>query len=206
MNYYKLKDDKGNEVKLNVPTSWSDVTYGTYKKIINATDKSDSNIIRILLGLDNVDQLIIADNYSNLLKDIKFVNKQIDLNNYIPPTKVKIRDKEYKIAVDIGKETIGQYNDVKDSLQKNDKVDHVAYACAVYIQPEIDGQYNITKSKELMNDIEELPCNFVIVLGNFFLSKLLGLNNGLMKTYRKASTRPKRYKLGIQSLANYLGL
>lgn len=209
MKPYKLQ---GKEIK--VPTSWSEATYDMFVKVQTNDYKSDAEIISVFTGID-VEDLRgkhIGGTYHDLIKDLSFIQNTIDLD-YIPPRKITFKGKEVLIPSDIGKEMVGQFSDLREICEKEMKesegnigFEALALACSIYIQPIIDGSYSISRAKELVQDIGELPADFVFCMGGFFFMSAHDLPNGFMRTYRKAVTPMMRFKQGIKHIAKRLAL
>lgn len=191
--------------KISVPTNYSEITYRQYKKLF-ATKKREIELISILIDVDvdTLQNVRVGEAWLQLVKDLQFITKPIDIENYVIPTSVAIADKTVSIPFDIGKETMAQYTDMRDLLKDDDNEGNISMAVAIYLQPLIDGEYNINKARNLRHQIENLPADFVICVGGFFLSNSLGLKNGFLKTYRKGGTVMMRSKQAMSSLAKRL--
>lgn len=201
MNYYIIA---GQQVK--VPTSYADLSFDDYTKIFDGRKKTKLEVISIMIGVD-VDVLAkckIGETWTQLLKDTSFIETELK-PDYIPPQKVKLKDKIVDIPLDIGKETTAQYSDIRELLDK-DTNENLLMVCAIYLQPLLDGVYNIEKAKELKKDIGKLPCDFVICMGSFFLLRALGLRNGFLRTFLKAGTLMRRFKRVMNGIRKSLGL
>lgn len=201
MNYYKIDS---NEIK--VPTCYADISFNKYMRIFDGKQKRELDVIAILIDVD-VNKLAtvkMGETFSRLINDISFIKKELK-PDYIPPQRVSIKGKVIDLPLDIGKETTAQYSDLRELLDK-DTNQNLLMACAIYLQPLMDGVYNIDKAKELKKDIGDLPCDFIICMGSFFLLRALGLRNGFLRTFLKASTKMRRFKQVIKSIRKRLGL
>lgn len=201
MNNYIIA---GQQIK--VPTCYADLPFDTYTKIFDGRTKTKLEVISILINVDVpiLAKVKIGETWTMLMKDTSFIEKELS-PDLIPPQKIKLKDKIVDIPLDIGKETVGQYSDIRELLDK-DTNQNLLMACAIYLQPLMDGVYNVEKAKELKKDIGKLSCDFVICMGSFFLLRALGLPNGFLKTFLRAGTRMRRFRQAINGIRRNLVL
>lgn len=194
MKHYKI-----NDIKFSIPTQWSDVPYGTYRKLLN--EKNEGVIIKELTGKDILSLNISGDAYVQIREDLKFFTTD-PTKNYIPPKKITIKGNDVELPTDIAHYSIGQYTDLRNSV--NDEADNLSMAMAIYLQPLVDGSYNIDKVKYFTKEVDNLPCDLVINLGGFFLMNSLGLKTGLMSNYLNQNIRWMRFRLAIDGFLKRL--
>ena len=203
MKHYKLSyKTTGETVEFKMPTSWKDVSFNIFVQIDKA--KTDSEFIALLSGLDkdSVRDIAQSNKFIELTNDLQFL-KEPPSKDMIPPSIIDFAGVKIKTPLDIAMQTLGQYEDLKNSI-KVDGFDRYLIALSIYLQPHKDGTYNLIKAKALTKQVGELPCELVLTMGGFFLMKLYGLNDGYLRTYQRASSPLKKFRLVILNWVNYL--
>jgi hypothetical protein len=210
-----------NKTKYNVPTSWDEVSTGTYIKLTNMVKMfqdeegnltvSDEllfpRIVEIIVGINRIDvpKITFVDN-TELSMNLKFLTlpPKIDTGK---PTIFKHGKYIFKIK-NFDKLTIGEFMDTQHlrELGDNNLIKGIANLVDVYESKDMSKfrfkhrklELTLDEKERLMN---EVPCTQFASL-NFFLL------NGF-KTYMKSITRSlevRALRLNIKSTLASLGL
>lgn len=132
-------------------------------------------------------------NLGQLLQILNFTSIPLDLRKI--PDKIQ----GYEIPKTLDFETIGQYMDIKDIIDRNtdqDKImEHYPEICSIYATK----PYDYNKAKEKIDEFLDSPCGEVLAVGNFILLKLIALKNTTGKTYQKRLTLLTKLRLVLKS-------
>jgi len=112
----------------------------------------------------------------------------------------------YDLPKDLGFETIGQYQYIREdvastaTLNANDQIRRYALYCAVYAQPQTnDGEFDFEKAEEMAEQFMNAPAMEVLAVGSFTLLKLIGLSRPINDVSRKEITLTKKLLLVIRA-------
>lgn len=201
------KDEKH---KVSFPSFWWEVSFKKYNLLQNAIkDKlSKFEVISILTGLDvSILKNMIASEFE--LLEVLFYdlfNKKINISKSV--SYLEIDGKKIK-CLDVDDITAAQYEDIKSILAKQTGDDISFYPIMIgislfheYYQNE---EYDYKKAILLSEKIDDISCEKVISYGNFFLTSLTNLKNGILQTCRKQNSLLKRLGLVLKKLLSVLG-
>lgn len=187
-----------NGKKIQVKSSWDDLTYGEYLHILDAG--SDPNtILSILTGvpretlaspktrIGGADQLLMVLNFAN--KPPQVMPKIQKVGKYELPLKGG--------KFDIRFESLEQFEDLRVVMTKgmkdaNDVLKSYVKAVAIYLQKIRDGEYDGLKAQDMVDEVLTLPCREVLSAGSFFILRLLSLSGGIKGSSRKAANPTPR--------------
>ena len=173
---------EGIKHKVQVPEDWSEVSYGTYLKMIKETEPDD--IFLASLNLPNeikeatnlVELYVITEQLKSKVYNVK---PNFDYNS--KHRLVTIEGESVLTPKDITSKSIAQYEDckhlLKDCFDADGKIIHEKYnnalglVFAIYLQG-LDDKYNYDKAEVLLPFVNDLPCEQVISVASFFLNKL----------------------------------
>lgn len=155
------KTESGQEISIDVPTSWDDVTFETYLRLINEDDGTIEKRIAILLGW-NVDDVL-----SLPIKDM------VDM---IPA-----------ISFTFDIEKLKEFTSVPDEL-KNWYIGHQAWSKleqAKQVLGKLDGKDIMNAGIDIVKiyhdkDISKMPLPKSIPLATFFLTNYINFINALL--------------------------
>lgn len=183
----KLKN--GKEV-YSIPSSWSDVTYGQYKKL--QTEKDDKEILSILcnMPIETVDCLSNSS-VEKIAVIIAFIKEPIELDNNTAPEYLTVLDGlKINLVKDIKEETFGQKIWLHETLKSNQDnlINALDDIVLIYSQPQITGKdFDINKINELNNVFDEI---FLVNLYSTAMNYILQLKNILELESETLSTQP----------------
>lgn len=180
---------KINNQPVNFPTSWNEVSYSQYLKILES--KSKAELICILLNQDY--ELVknkIVTNLEALFEAASFSDEVPAFEIYYPQVgtyKLPANNQHTK-QFDIRFESLGQFEDMRQ-VMKDIKQDDPASlfraygkAVAIYLQKLRDKEYDPAKVPELEEELQSFKACEVIAVGQFFFLKLISLTSGTVKT------------------------
>jgi hypothetical protein len=188
---------KLNGKKVQVATSWDDLSFNQYLQI----QKLKDDYLQLVSVCSGIDYEILKKaeiiGLESVLEAVKFISKP----PVIPETVSKIG--KYTIPVDskgqfnVQFKRLDQFEDMRKIMANAKDIHSVTDSfpqyLAIYLQHIRDGEYSYQKAMDMVPEIRELPALQVISLGSFFLIKLLNLSSGTAKTSQ--STAPKQKKL-----------
>lgn len=184
-----------NNIKLvkSIPTSWSEVSFKTFLALTKANNQPHE-MLSVLTGIEaEILKKAHISNLGQLLQILNFTTIPLDMR--------KVPDKlcGYDIPKTLDFETIGQYMDIKDIIDRNtdqvDMMESYPEMCAIYATKPYDYQ----KAKEKINEFLDSPCREVLAVGNFILLKLIALKNTTDQTYQKRLTLLTKLRLVLKS-------
>jgi len=193
----------GKQVR-QLPTSWPEVTFKTFLKITDAGD----DVSKILSALVDIDAKTLRAakiyNLDTVLDVVSFLNN---------PAPQELPDKilGYSIPKDLGFETIGQLEDLKDEVSKfkKEKVKTVLSKyplfCAIYACSAKHGEYDWKKAEAMADEFLEAPAQEVLAVGNFTLVKLTALKLGIAHKAQKPTIPPAKFWRVIRAWIARLG-
>lgn len=179
-----------NSKKVNIPISWSEVTWGQYLQLIEP--KNVIEILSIFTGIPK-EQLYKAKitGLEPVLIALKFIDQGMDIPER--PTKLG----KYEIPKDITLETIEQYQLLQKEIDKATeatdlvgRIKFVANYAAIYCQG-LNEEFDYDKSIALAKEFENESCIDVMAAGTFFLNKLISIDRNLPMSYLVTLTRWK---------------
>lgn len=199
---------KLNGKPLAIPSSWEEVTYSQYLKMIEV--KSDVEMISTFTGID--EETLRKATITGLDTLIAALGA---LGVFSKPAAFKTPDKIMGVPVpkNIKFESLGQFEDMRKLIMSGDMaldlkiespvnprlyVEGLRKICAIYIQKEMDGEYSYTKAMEM--DFNNAPAHEVIGAGTFFFARVLNLLTGTQASSPQPSkTRTKKKQVGRSS-------
>ena len=167
-----------NNINLNCPESWEDLTFEKYCQVFYDLDKNEENKdvinikneVTIFSRLLDIDEAIILDapiDFYNKLRDVlSFVYRNDHYNN--ANNEIAINGVDYKIPT-IEEMKLRQHIDLDITTQEPDSPAKFIELLAILIVPvgtEYDGNYH-----QRMELIKKLPCTKCFPLLAFFLLK-----------------------------------
>lgn len=177
-----------------IPTKWEQVTFKTFL----ALTESGDNSVKILSALTGIDPEVIRKarikNLDEILLILSFLKSD-------PPVIIPKSVLGYEVPKDLGFETIGQYEDLREylkntkELSKKELLEKYTLLCAVYACKGKHGEYDWKKSEEMANEFLEAPAPEVLSIGNFTYLKLIGLSKPVAPNSRNRNTLMKKFKL-----------
>lgn len=197
-----------------IPTKWEQVTFKTFL----ALTESGDNSVKIVSALTGIDPEVIRKarikNLDEILLILSFLKSD-------PPVIIPKSVLGYEVPKDLGFETIGQYEDLREylkntkELSKKELLEKYTLLCAVYAckhmnlmrceelfiklnkpeKPIVVGQYDWRKAEEMANEFLEAPAPEVLSIGNFTYLKLIGLSKPVAPNSRSRNTLMKKFKL-----------
>lgn len=187
----KLKYDK------DIPTSWDQVNYGQFLELTDCVDDY-VKIFTVFTGIS-----------AETIKKAKItgLDSVIAVLGFLRKEPVQIMPKTilgYPLPADLGFETLDQYTDLKDDLDKSgelkgkDALVKYPLYCAIYACKAKYGEYDWKLAESMADEFLKAPAPEVLAIGNFTLAKLIGLNLNIDPASRRKITRMKRYRLVLK--------
>jgi hypothetical protein len=206
---------------INVPISWDQVSFKQFlalskpdpetKQVINTY----SHVLSVFTGIDEgVIQRAQITGLDKAMQVLSFIKKPC---HYLVPKRLLF----YEIPKDLGFETIAQYEEMRDAINKVSSQDYytqleqyplycAVYACKQMSRPRVDelrerfpelakeleyGAYHWKKAEVMAEEFLNCPAPEVLGVGNFTILKYVGLNLGINQTYHKPLTPLRRLTL-----------
>lgn len=176
----------------SIPTRWSEITFEMFLKLDGCKD--DAHIFALFTGISvETIRKVKIKNVDSVLALLSFLRTNPD------PTPIPDEILGYPIPKDLAFETIGQYEDLKDSLKTErngiDKLRQYPLYCAVYACSHKHGEYDWQKAEAMAHEFLKAPAVEVLAIGNFTLAKLIALMKGttpdfLMQAVHRKKSRP----------------
>jgi hypothetical protein len=178
----KVKHE-GKSYKVQAPEDWGEISYSTYLNMINEEDADGLFLASLNLPkeIKHASNLIELYSITEQLGS-KVYNTKPNFDYDVQYRSVFIDDDVFFLPKGIVSKSIAQYEDckylLKDSFDSDGKVIHdkfnsvLGLIFAIYLQGVKDDKYNYDKAEELLPLVNELPCEQVISVATFFLSKL----------------------------------
>lgn len=197
---------KINGKRYQIPTTWSDVTFAQYLAILFLPESLRHQIS--LFTSIPIETLLKAEikNLEKIALALSFINISPKLESG-PSTMLG----PYYIPKDITLESLGQFEALKELVQKSPKEfttkeDYkqlgllYAEACAIYLVKSKYKEFNSDKVPELLEEVMTFPCTEVLRTGSFFLFRPLNL---VTHTETRSQNILRRLKKLIQGLPGY---
>lgn len=182
----------GVKVEKEIPTSWDKVSFRKFLELSKDDTLDELKTLSIFTGIET-DTLRKAKIFGleSVLAAISFTRSQI-----LTPLPKTILG--YDVPKDLGFETMGQYIDLKDELDKGKKgmelIQQFPLFCAIYTMKEYDFKLAEKRAEQFL----DAPCTEVMGVGNFILMKLAALRLTTEASYLKAkATRRRRWLLAL---------
>jgi len=194
---------KLNGKKLNIPSSWEDLSFNQYLQIMQPNNDY-LKVVSIVSGLD-YEYLKKAEiiGLEAIIQALTFLNKP----PVIPTSVPKIG--KYKLPLDVKGQfniqfkRLDQFEDMRKVMAKDSTLQGITESypvyVAIYLQAIRDGEYSYSKAIAMVDEIKEMPALEVISAGSFFLIKQLSLLTGTPLKSLNTALKPKNSKLGSTS-------
>ncbi len=192
-------------IERTIPEGWDQVTFG---QLIDLSDCGDdrAKALSVFLKIDaeTIRKAQIV-NLDAVLAVLSFL--ETDLPPSIPETILG-----YKLPKDLGFETVGQYQDLKDNLKAShgltnkEALEKYMLYVSVYACSAKHGHYDWKLAEDMASEFLQAPCTEVMGIGNFTLAKLIGSTGSIKKSSRSRSTLMKKFRLVLTGLRLRLDL
>lgn len=193
-----------NNKKTSIASSWEDVTFNQYCKILNSK-RDIFESVSILAGLNyetikistiiGLEDILIAMSFLNTVPEVPGYTDKVGKYS-LPVTK----DGKF----DIQFESLAQFEDMRKVMNaipvKDGKyvlhslVKAYAHFVAIYLQKLRDGEYKPEAARQMIPEVEEMPALQVISAGSFFFLKLVSLSSGTKASSPPTNQNPKKSK------------
>lgn len=182
----------------NFPTCWDQVNYGQFLDLADCVT-DEVKIFTVFTGIP-----------AEIIKKAKItgLDSVIAVLGFLRTPPVQIMPKTilgYPLPADLGFETLDQYTDLKDDLDKSgelkgkDALVKYPLYCAIYACKAKYGEYDWKLAESMADEFLKAPAPEVLAIGNFTLAKLIGLNLNIDPASRKKITRMRRYRLVLKA-------
>lgn len=154
-------------VKINVPSSWNDITLEEYEKLYLLKPETKLEYIQYVADICKIDTKLLINSPTQLFDIVSNAIQFIFDNDFEPVNKVVVDETEYFISFS-DKLTLGEWVDI-DSIIESDSETKLSEMLAVLCRP-IGEKYNpdLTERKKLF---QSLSCDKALPLIGFFLLK-----------------------------------
>jgi hypothetical protein len=186
---------KLNGKKIQVASSWDDLTYGQYLQIIKINDDL-LKLVSICSGTDydilkksNIYGLEAVIEAMSFVKSPPVFPESItDIGGYSIP-------KNFNIQF----ESLAQFEDMRSIMMakgedKNKVHEDFGMYVSLYLQKIRDKEYDFEKAKAMREEVLNMPALKVLALGGFFLLKLVSLSNGIKANSQATNQNQKKSK------------
>ena len=176
----KIEITGQEDLSIEVPESWKDVTFNQFHLI-----SKEEDVLKRISILTNIPYEMF-NKYPELADFYVWVENKLSWSTNWDETSSSsvnfiMGDKGvFNFPEDIGVLSIGLYKDLQKEAQDNNDDVYSIYPliCASYYQTITDGDYDYTKAMELAKVFNEQPCAKVYQAAGFFLKRLNELRNG----------------------------
>jgi hypothetical protein len=199
-----MVEAKVNGNPVQIPSSWDEVTFGQFLKLVDAKDYT-----QILSAVLDMPPEIIAKadfvGLRHVYRALKFVQTQAPVEQY--PKKIG----KYEIPKDISFQSVGQFEALRNEIIKAQGMDlhgqtkALAVYAAIYCQPQNGDEFDIEKSYWLSESFMSYPCTEVMSAGSFFRDNLLSITSGLPLTYLRKNLPRRKSTPGWQTFLRRSG-
>ncbi len=192
---------KLNGKKINMPSSWHDLTSGHYIGMLERKTSDISETISILTGIDI--SLLKEGSFTGLdmvLQCLSFLNETPVFSASVKKVGKYELPLNNKGEFNIQFESLAQFEDMKAVMKKmpQDNALEITKAyidyVAIYLQKIRDGKYNYDEAMKMKSEVLTMPAHEVLPAGSFFLTKLLSLMTGTKNSSPTTSQNPKKKK------------
>lgn len=188
------------EKKINLPSTWQEVTLGQYIDMINYRDELNTiRLLSIMSGVSYAKLMNIDESKFDyrIMEAMDFLLTPIDVYELKDVESITINGKEINIP-DPSKCTIGQKLLMQQmtrvaQVQETLHAELIATSCAIYLQPVIDNKpFDDSRLEEIKKIVYTLPLVEIYPVGSFFL-------NGWLR-FLKSSSQPLQTTQPTKSL------
>lgn len=192
---------KLNNKKVNIPSTWFDLTFEQYIKIME-NKGGVSDILSIFTGIEP-DVIRNADiiGLDLVIASLSFLHEVPKFDTYTPQVGKYKLPCNSKGQFNIQYESLAQFEDMRSVMVKVPPNNVIAltksYAdyLSIYLQKVRDGKYDYDKAREMVTaEIYKMPAHEVIIAGSFFLIKLLNSLTGTPNSSPTTSQSQKKSK------------
>lgn len=187
----------GVKVHREIPTSWDQVTYGQFLQLSECLD-SPVKILTVFTGIqEDILSKAMITGLDSIIAVLGFLRTEAP--QILPRTILG-----YQLPADVGLETLDQYTDLKDDLDKSgdlkgiEALQKYTLYCAIYACRPKHGRYDWDLAEAMAPEFLNAPAPEVLAIGNFTLAKLIGLNLNIDPASRKKITRWKKFRLVLK--------
>lgn len=197
----------GKKIKtVSIPTRWEEVTF---RQLLAINEANDDWLKIFGVFLDEPAESIGNARVENggldeLLICLSFLTST-EIPKVLPTTILG-----YALPKDLGFETIGQYQYIRDDVAQTasmtpiEQMRRYALYCAVYAQPsENNGEFDYEKAEALAEKFLDAPAMEVLAVGSFTVLKLIGLSKPISDVSRRRITLLKKWKLDFRAWLVY---
>jgi hypothetical protein len=159
---------KFDNVRLEIPGSWKDVSLEEYEKWYTLKPESRMEMIVYIAEICKIDARVLLQSpaplFNTIVEAIQFVFNQ----DFKPASKCNIGNRDYFISSS-DKLTLGEYVDVEAVLESNSK-NKLSEVLAILCRPK-DEKYNPDSTEQRKNMFKNISCDKILPLISFFLLK-----------------------------------
>ena len=224
-----MRNIKVNGKKVSMPDGWHDVKFSDGFKIVK-DQLNEVQTFALLSGMSvkKVRGLNKNEDIFYFVQGYPFLYSNPFNDTPSMPQSIKYKGDRIHFPfvmdsdpLDLGDCSVGQVEDMKaliatkikeigneedEELSNIDVLSIIPFIVSIYIQPFIDGEYDYKKAMLLVDDLKKnLSYKDMIHIGNFFLKRLQGLTNGLMKGWKKPHQMKRLFLLVLKKLQKLLG-
>ena len=190
------------EVKLRIPTEWSDITVEVYQKYVKLQEsktEGEKLVVKSLALLcSTTEEVVMQMEYRDLLEIMDVLKKMLDAEpGDIPFSKVfKFKDEEYGFVPNLSKLSTGEYIDL-ESYCKESPMDNLHIIMSILFRKVVNKRnerysiepYDPDQFKEEL--FKDCPMNVALGALGFFLTLGLNLENA---SHRFLAEQEKKQK------------
>jgi hypothetical protein len=187
---------KVNGKAVEIPTSWEEVKFGKFLRLIDAKDDY-YKILSVLLELPE-EEIKTAEfiGLDDVIRSIQFLKVPAQLD----PFPKKLGD--FEIPKDVTFHSVEQFETLRGELMKAansteivEQTKALAMYAAIYCQPMRGDAFDQEKARWLAERFMDYSCVEVMSAGSFFQVKCLSLISGLPMSYLRKNIPLKKKRL-----------
>lgn len=181
----------------SIPTGWHEVTFRQFCELAECGEDY-GKVLSVFTGMDT--ETLKKARMTGVDRIIQVLSFLATVPNIPIPDKIL----GYKVAPDLGLETIEQYENLKEHIEKmkgatdREHFEQYPLYCAIYACPHVNGEYDWDKAQTLSKYFFDAPALEVLAVGNFTLVRLIELKNNIKRESKKPLTRMQRKKQEYQ--------
>jgi hypothetical protein len=186
---------KLNGKKIQVASSWDDLTYGQYLQIIKIND----DLLKLVSICSGTDYDILKKSNIYGLESVIEAMSFVKSPPVFPESITEIAGYSIPKNFNIQFESLAQFEDMRSIMMakgedKNKVHEDFGMYVSLYLQKIRDKEYDFEKAKAMREEVLNMPALKVLALGGFFLLKLVSLSNGIKANSQATNQNQKKSK------------
>jgi len=157
-----------NNVKLEIPESWSDIKLSRYEKLYMQKPETKLDLVHFVADVCNIDANVLLESPAQVFNALAEIVDFVFDSELPPANAVKMGDMEYFVSF-ADKLTLGEWVDAENVIGSDSEC-KLSELLAILCRP-IGEKYNPDLLGERTEMFKNLTCDKALPLISFFLSK-----------------------------------